>query len=219
MNQVYNAGCALRLYKPTLAEKVLTALQEESVQITDHSVCCRYDPLLPAGTQIINTCAGCNKRFGTLYENISTLSLWEVLAESRIFRFPDYGGISMTIHDPCPVRSAPKVHEAVRKLLQRMNIKVLEAQKNKANSVCCGDSFAGELPPEEVHAKMQERAAAMPCEEVCVYCVSCIKAMYIGGKRPRYLVDLLFNEPTDAGIHDTEQWHSLLRTYIEEHKH
>ena len=39
----------------------------------------------------------------------------------------------------------------------------------------------------------------MPAEDVVVYCVSCAKAMFIGGKRPRYLVDLLFGEATVPG--------------------
>lgn len=37
----------------------------------------------------------------------------------------------------------------------------------------------------------------MPCEEVVVYCASCITSMSVGGKRPRYLLDLLFGEDTD----------------------
>ena len=57
----------------------------------------------------------------------------------------------------------------------------------------------------------------MPCEEVCVYCVSCVKSMHIGGKTPRHLVDLLFNEPTEIQTYDTVAWHAQLQEYIDSH--
>ena len=65
--------------------------------------------------------------------------------------------------------------------------------------------------------KMKKRAEQMPCDDVAVYCISCIKSMHIGGKRPRYIVDLLFGEDTAAGIYDPDNWHSMLQVFIDEH--
>ena len=64
---------------------------------------------------------------------------------------------------------------------------------------------------------MKKRAAEMPAEEVVVYCVSCCKSMHIGGKRPRYLVDLLFGEETIIGVFEPEQWHKEIDEFISEH--
>lgn len=64
---------------------------------------------------------------------------------------------------------------------------------------------------------MSRRASSMPREDVVVYCVSCINAMYIGGKRPRYLVDLLFAEQTEPGIFEPIAWDGLLEASIAEH--
>lgn len=215
--KVYNPGCALMLYKPETAEKVFEFLMKNK-EISDlHSVCCRHDPLLPNGTEIINTCAGCDRRFSSLYGGITTISLWKVLAERENFQFPDYGGLKMTIHDACPVRSKPQVHKAIRILLQKMNIEVIEAEYNGTDSICCGDNFYPSLPIEQVHEKMKERAVSMPCNDVVVYCVSCVKAMHIGGKKPRYILDLLFNEATEPEVFDTIQWHKELQKYIDEH--
>ena len=51
---------------------------------------------------------------------------------------------------------------------------------------------------------MRKRAEEMPVDDVVVYCVSCIKAMQIGGRQPRYMVDLLFGgstpKPRDMGV-------------------
>ncbi len=73
-------------------------------QIQNHLICCKHDPTLEKDTQIINTCSGCDKRYRTLYEGISTVSLLEILAESKTFPFPNYEGIEMSIQDACPTR-------------------------------------------------------------------------------------------------------------------
>lgn len=217
MNQVFAPGCALMLYKPELARKVSAFLNASGSDIPTHSICCHHHPLLPVGTRIINVCAGCDRRFRTLYEGISTISLWEVLACSESFPFPDYQGQRMSIHDACPTRTETRVHDAVRTLLRRMNIAVAEPQRTRAQAVCCGDSFYGAIPVDEVKIQMKNRAAQMPEEDVVVYCVSCVKAMHIGGKKPRYLVDLLFSEPTSPGFFEPDAWHADLKAYIEAH--
>jgi len=215
--KVYNPGCALMLYKPVTAEKVYKFLKDNNEIESLHTVCCRHEPMLPKGTEIINTCAGCDKRFSSLYEDIRTISLWEVLAEKEDFPFPDYDGLKMTIHDACPVRSKPQVHKAIRTILKKMNIEIIEVEHHGINSICCGDNFYPSLPIEEVHEKMKNRAASMPCNEVVVYCVSCIKSMYIGGRNPRYILDLLFEEATEPQIFDTIPWHKELQKYIDKH--
>jgi Fe-S oxidoreductase len=217
VKQVYSPGCALMIYKPSLAEKVLDFLNKESKIIPEHLICCRHEPGLERGTQVINTCAGCDRRFRELYEGITTISLWEVLAESKNFIFPDYKGFEMTIHDACPTRTENRVHNAIRKLLQKMNIKIIEPKNTRTKAICCGDSFHGILPDEQVKEKMQQRADQMPCDNVVVYCISCIKAMHIGGKKPRYLIDLLFGEQTGIGTFEPDAWHNEIQTFIDEH--
>ena len=217
MSHVYAPGCALMLYKPHLAERVLTHLDSVETGIASHLTCCRHEPRLEPGSVVINTCAGCDRRYRECYEGVSTISLWEALAVSETFDFPDYAGAEMTVHDACPTRTEPRVHAAVRKLLDRMNIVVVETEATRTHAVCCGDSFFGRLPDDEVKALMARRAESMPREDVVVYCVSCVKAMAIGGKRPRYLVDLLFGEETVPGVHEPGAWHALLEGFIAEH--
>ena len=122
MKQVYAPGCALMLYKPELVEKLLGFLNKDSDNIPLHLICCKHQPGLEAGTQVINTCPGCDRRYRELYEGVSAISLWEILAESSIFPFPDYKGMTMSIHDACPTRTEDRVHLAIRKLMDKMNI-------------------------------------------------------------------------------------------------
>ena len=57
----------------------------------------------------------------------------------------------------------------------------------------------------------------MPVEDVVVYCVSCVKSMFIGGKKPRYMMDLLFGEETLPQITDTAEWHRQIDEYMLNH--
>ncbi len=217
MKTYFNPGCALSLYKPEMEQKILAFLNENYGDVELHKICCRHEPKLDRGSVIINVCAGCDRRFGSLYDGISTISLWEILDNLDCFEFPDYRQAVMTVHDPCPVRHNEKVHESVRNLLNKMNIKVVENRLSRTKSVCCGDNFYPTLSVDKVHTMMAKRAESMPCEDVVVYCVSCIKAMHIGNKTPRYLIDLLMNESTEPQIYDTVKWHDQLQDYIDKH--
>lgn len=64
---------------------------------------------------------------------------------------------------------------------------------------------------------MAARAAEMPVVDVVVYCVSCSKSVYIGGKNPRYLVDLLFGEETLPKTYEPDEWHQELEEFIQNH--
>ncbi|MHB9941903.1 hypothetical protein CF065_09790 [Clostridium sporogenes] len=213
----FNPGCALSIYKPEIENKILKFLNENYGEVTLHKICCHHNPQLESGSLIINVCAGCDRRFRSLYEGISTISLWEVIDGLDAFQYPDYKGLKLSVHDACPVREKPQVHKAVRNLLKKMNIDVVETKFSGTNSICCGDDFYPKLPIEKVHQKMKERADSMPCNEVCVYCVSCIKSMYIGGKTPRHLIDLLIGQTTESQIWDTVKWHEQLQDYIDKH--
>lgn len=217
MKQVFAPGCALLIHEPEFADRMLSILRQKYPDLEEHSICCRHDPQLPHGTQVINVCAGCDKRYRELHETTTTISFWEILAQDDNFEFPDYKGKKMSILDACPTRNQDRVHDAIRVLLKRMNIELIEPKRSGRKSTCCGDSFFRAIPVDQVKQKMKERAEEMPEEDVIVYCVSCIKAMHIGGKTPRYLADLLLGEKTRPGNFEPEEWHRELDLFIEQH--
>jgi len=95
----FNPGCALSIYKPEAEKKILDFLNKNYGEVQLHKICCRHNPQLEASL-IINVCAGCDRRFRSLYEGISTISLWEIL-----------DGLKLSVHDACPVREKPQVHQ------------------------------------------------------------------------------------------------------------
>lgn len=215
---IFAPGCALFLYKPHLIEKLHEFLDTNYGPIDQMDICCRHTPRIPDDTCVINICPGCDRRYRENYEDPRTISLWELLMESETFPFPDYQSMEMTIIDACPTRDQERVHEAVRAVAGRMKISIIEPEKTGTKSTCCGDTFFGKLPSEQVIEQMKAKAAGMPVDDILVYCVSCSKSMFIGGKRPRYLVDLLFGEETVPQTIDPDEWHTQLDEFIENHK-
>ena len=124
----FNPGCALSIYKPKMENKIINYLSQNYKKTVMHKICCRHEPRLDKRSLIINVCAGCDRRFGSLYEEISTISLWEILDGLESFAYPDYKGLKLSVHDPCPVRKKPQVHQAVRNLLEKMNIEAVETK-------------------------------------------------------------------------------------------
>ena len=144
----FNPGCALSLYKPDAPEKVLTLLRQWFGPVKLHSICCHHDPQLPQGATIINNCAGCDRRFRSLYPGIQTISLWEVLDQLPGLPLPHYEGMTLSVHDSCSYRPKPQVHAAVRSLLGKMGISIVESPYSGTSSICCGDNFYGRIPLE-----------------------------------------------------------------------
>ena len=165
----FNPGCALSIYKPGMEQRIFDFLNRHFQETVMHKICCRHEPRLEKGYLIINVCAGCDRRLSSLYEGISTISVWEIIDGLDSFAYPDYRGIQMSVQDACPVREKPQVHQAVRSLLKKMNIKIVETRLNGTHSVCCGDDLYPNLPVVKIHRHMKKRADSMPCEEVCVF--------------------------------------------------
>lgn len=217
MQNIFAPGCALMLYKPYLADKLHAILNENLGQMDVLTTCCRHEPQLTSKTKVINICPGCDKRYKNDYQQTTTISLWEILAASDFFPFPDYKGKVMSVIDACPTRDQERVHTAIRGLLKKMNIIVIEPDHTKTKSTCCGDSFYGEISTELVKKQMIKRTAEMPVDDVVVYCVSCSKSVFIGGKTPRYMIDLLFGETTIPATVEPEKWHKEIDEYIDKH--
>jgi len=213
----FNPGCALCVYKPHAADKILKLLNRHFGAVKLHSLCCHHDPQLPYGSTIINNCAGCDRRFRSLYEGIQTISLWEVLDSIEALPLPDYSGLTISVHDSCSYRPKPQVHAAVRSLLGKMKIEVVDSPYSGTKSICCGDNFYPKLPMEKVNELQKKRAAQMPCQDVAVYCVSCIKSMAIGGKTPHHMVDLVLGEETEVQETRLDLYHDAVNRYISEH--
>ena len=215
---VFAPGCALFLYKPQLIQKLHAFLNSRSGPLELFSSCCHYMPSVPPGTKVITICPGCDRRYRENYPEPLSVPLWEVLLAGGGFAFPDYGGQKMTILDACPTRDQERILRAVRALAERMNIVLVEPERTREKGTCCGDTYFDKLPTERVIKQMRAKGKEMPAGDILVYCVSCSKSMFVAGRRPRYLVDLLFGEETVPGIFHPDPWHRELDAFMASHQ-
>lgn len=213
----FNPGCAMNLYKPDVSVQMFHMLQAHFGDVKLHTICCQNNPGLPAGSTIINNCAGCDRRFRSEYPGIQTISIWEVLDSIQGLELPKHEGLTVSVHDSCSFRKKPQVHAAVRSLLGKMHIAITEAEFSGTSSICCGDNFYGRIPNEQVVQLQKQRAAQMPCTDVVVYCIGCVHSMTAGGKRPHYLPDLVFGKTTQPMHNTLDRYHKELRAYIGQH--
>lgn len=216
MKYLYVPGCALMSYKPHLAEKLKELIESRYGEMDTMLECCFTKPVLEADTHIITPCVTCASKYANMYPDCHAEFFLDVLAESDDFIFPDYGGEKMSIQDTCSSRSMPKTQATIRKLLERMNITLVEPERSGLKAKCCGQTLYGKADISKVKSFMQNRAAEMPCDDVVVYCSSCIMSMTQGGKQPRYILDLIFGEKTELkdGI---EAWNSKLVDFRRKH--
>ena len=214
---VFAPGCALMLYKPELAEKLNLILNENLGEMDMLLTCCQHKPDLPENSKVINVCPGCDKRYGKEFKSVSTISLWEIMNENSFIKYPDYNEKSMTIIDACPTREEDRVQNAIRDLLIKMNIRLVEPKNTRKESTCCGDVYYGSMPTGKVKELMIEKALEMPVDDIVVHCVSCIVAVSNGHRKPQYMADLLMNEETAIKSLDLDEWHKELSDYINTH--
>lgn len=209
----FNPGCAMTTHNPLSEVKMYALLKKHFKTLKMHNRCCKHTPNIEEGATLINSCAGCDRRFRSLYEGIQTLSIWEVLASLENFELPSYEGVKMSVQDSCSYRPKPQVHAAVRSLLSKMKIEVIEAKAHGSSSICCGDNFYPTLSIDDVGVFQKNRAQEMPCDDVVVYCVSCIKSMTIGGKVAHHLLDLVLDQATDIGETRLDVYHEVVQAY------
>ena len=91
MNKLFAPGCALILYKPEFVDKLHSIIKEKLGDMILLTACCKNHPELNPGTEVINICPGCDRRYRENYNDVSTISLWEILDNSDFFQFPSNG--------------------------------------------------------------------------------------------------------------------------------
>lgn len=216
MKYLYAPGCALMSYKPHLADKLKEIIESRYGKMDTMLECCFTKPFLESGTHIITPCVTCASKYANIYPNCHVEFFLDVLAESDDFIFPDYGGLKMSIQDTCSSRSMPEIQATIRRLLERMNITLVEPERSGIKVKCCGQTLYGKTDIDKVKSFMIGRASEMPCNDVVVYCSSCIMSMTQGGKQPRYILDLIFDENTELKD-DIETWNVKLADFRKNH--
>lgn len=98
-------------------------------------------------------------------------------------------------------REHPEVHQAVRKLLKKMNIEVIEIEKNKENSIFCGtlhyeikdleDEHLSRYSKEIQEKYMKEYVQQFHNEQIICTCNRCLKGILMGEGKGVHLLRII----------------------------
>nr|WP_319493224.1 VTT domain-containing protein [uncultured Desulfobacter sp.] len=142
-------------------------------------------------------CPNCYKVFTTYAPNMSVESVYEVLAYSNPpCTFSDestsFKAAPMVVHDPCPLRDQPQVHESVRALLAGMDLSIEKMAFEKKKTLCCGEGgTVGFIDPELARTWIEKRKKTAGNRSIVTYCAGC--AGFLNRAAPTvHLLDLLF---------------------------
>ncbi len=172
---------------------------------------CAFQP----GDAVYSLCHNCNNIIEETRRGVTVSSLWELIDKDPSFPFPDHSGLKATLQDCWRSRDRLGEHAAVRNLLDKMNIRWLDAPHNHESSDFCGNSLYRPQPPrnpklapkhyvegaeglfqphteEEQRAIMTAYCRRYTTDTVICYCHYCLEGLIMGGKDGIHLADLLF---------------------------
>lgn len=201
--QIYYPSCNFRAIDRTADDRLREYASASGMEVAG---CCQINDNKKTD-HALYVCQACRETLEK--QNKGTVSFWTVIAEDESFAYPDYSGLTVTIQDCWRDRNYPEIHKAVRILLQKMNINIVEMENCKENADFCGRLYcettlykeeteqfpAGTHPGKmgkELFAKlMEEQCTKYPEELVLCYCNSCYRGIALGGGKPVHLAQLL----------------------------
>ena len=169
----------------------------------------------PAGSTMVSICHNCSAIYEERHPDIKRQSIWELILEDDNFPYPDYHGEKMTVQDCWRSKENRAEQDAVRELIRRMNIDIVELAENHERTKFCGYSLYQPQPPrnpklapkrflegakglfqehtkEEKKRLMEEYCRQISTEKAIAYCHYCIRGLNLGGKQGIHLARLLF---------------------------
>lgn len=161
--------------------------------------CCKVNnPKLTQEDTAIILCLNCARviEANATYKNIEFL--WEIIDQDEDFDFPDYHGQKMIIQDCHVGKGRKNVHDAVRSLMKKMNIEIVELEKNYDDAEHCASyeiiGYHREMPMTEEEQKeyFTKRYKYITTDIVVSYCKYCNDGVSMSDKKGLHVLELLF---------------------------
>lgn len=135
----------------------------------------------------VNTLANEYPDFGARYEvRHHTQLLAELTAAGRLPRLPQAQAESVAYHDPCYLGRYNGEYEAPRSVLAGAAIPVVEMERSRGRSFCCGGgggrAFANEPPDQRVNVLRARQARDTGAQTIATACPFCLLMLDDGSK-------------------------------------
>ena len=146
MANLYFPGCKVKGDFPAASEKLAAYIQ--SKRVVTPVGCCRvdHDKLTPADTAVV-VCNNCANIIAESGDPGQIEFVWEIIDNDPEFPFPDYHGEKMTIQDCWLAVEKRHVQDAIRSLMRKMNIDVVELAENHEKTRFCGMNLVAPCNP------------------------------------------------------------------------
>ena len=178
--------------------------------------CCRVNhQKLQEDDRAIVICTTCSSVISESSKTKNIEFAWQLIDEDPSFRFPDYHGERMTVQDCWFTVDRRDVQLAVRSLLKKMNIEVVEQEESFEKTMFCPKMLGPALPDnirlapgrfiekcpqvlrelnsDEQEQYLREHCGKIETDDVVCYCKACREGIERGGKRGIHLLELVFN--------------------------
>lgn len=161
--------------------------------------CCKVNnPKLTSEDTAIILCINCARVIEANADFDHIEFVWEIIDKDENFVFPDYHGIKMTLQDCHIVKGRRNVQDSVRSLMKKMNIEVVELEKNREEAEnCASREIVGyhrecAMTKEEQIEYFTKRYENVQTNIVVSYCKYCNEGVNISDKKGIHILELLF---------------------------
>lgn len=207
-NFLYFPSCNFTAASPEAAKR----LQAYLSQTMPTAGCCRVDKReLGPETTAVYFCQACRETLEARPEGVpTTQNLFVYLDSLARFDWPDYSALTVNVQDCWRDREHPEIADAVRSVLRKMGVTIVEMEENREKSVYCGNlhfeprkpenqALLAQFPdtpifkmPDDVQVQlMREQLEKYTCGLVVTTCNRCTRGIEAAGGNAVHLVELV----------------------------
>ena len=212
----YFPSCNFTKLRPETSEKIKSFMATKGVRVVG---CCRpgHKALSGWNDTVITVCETCSIIIGENRPAAKVISLYEFIDSLPDFPFPDYKGERITLQDCYRAKTREAEKAAVRSVLRKMNVEIVELSGTEEEINFDGSFLFGPMrpdnftlaplrfaeikkdmqpkSPEEIDAYLKIYCQRFTTERVTCYCNSCLSGLVQGlpeGKQAVHVAELLF---------------------------
>ena len=122
---------------------------------------------------VVAACPNCYQVIKNYGAPLQAVSVYEVLAELD-YPNPSLYKHTVSIHDSCAVRFNTTIHVSVRRLLEKVGMRLVETRNSGPLTLCCGEGGgAGHLQPDLAKQWARIRREQSGGRHLLTYCAGC----------------------------------------------
>lgn len=161
--------------------------------------CCKVNnPKITNEDTAIILCLNCARVIEANADFNDIKLIWEIIDKDENFVFPDYKGKKMTLQDCHIVKGRKNVQDSVRSLMKKMNIEIVELEKNRDNAENCASREIVGYHRDETMTKEEQieyftkHYENVETDVIVSYCKYCNEGVNMSDKKGLHILELLF---------------------------